>query len=167
MNHFLTWINAKLLPSVYFCMIILNEDRMQFDPNNPVVKLCALGMDLEGEGKPEAAYQLFRKAWNESSDDFERFIAAHYIARHQKSAADKLTWDKTALDLALKLNDHAMEANYPSLYLNVGKCYEDLNDFDQARENYQFALSFSDQLPNNGYGDMIRSGIRNGIKRVS
>lgn len=140
---------------------------MQFDPNNPVVKLCARGMDLEGEGKPEEAYQLFQKAWNESSGNFEKFIAAHYIARHQKSTADKLTWDKTALDLALKINDDTMKANYPSLYLNIGKCYEDLNDFEKARENYQSALSFSDCLPNDGYGKMIKSGIENGIERVS
>lgn len=140
---------------------------MLFDPNNPVVKLCARGMDLEGEGKPEEAYQLFQKAWNESSGDFEKFIAAHYIARQQKSTADKLTWDKTALDLALKINDDSMKANYPSLYLNIGKCYEDLNDFEKARENYQSALSFSDYLPNDGYGKMIKSGIENGIERVS
>ena len=140
---------------------------MQFDPNNPVVKLCAQGMDLEGEGKPEEAYQLFRKAWNEATNDFGKFIAAHYIARHQKSTADKLKWDKTALDLALKINDDTMKANYPSLFLNIGKCYEDLNDFEKARENYQSALLFSDYLPNDGYGKMIKSGIENGIERVS
>ena len=34
---------------------------MEFDPNNQIVKLCALGMDMEGQGKLEEASNLFRK----------------------------------------------------------------------------------------------------------
>ena len=140
---------------------------MQFDPNNNVVKLCAQGMSLEGEGKPEDAYKIFQQAWSEATDDFEKFTSAHYVARHQKSVADKLRWDETALNLALKIEDENMKANYPSLYLNVAKCYEDLKDFDNARNNYQLALSFTNLLPDDGYGKMIKSGIINGIERVT
>jgi rifampin ADP-ribosylating transferase len=78
---------------------------MQFDPGNKIVKLCAQGMDMEGEGKPEDACRLFLQAWNEATDDFEKFIAAHYVARHQKSVAHKLEWDETALRLARKVNN--------------------------------------------------------------
>ena len=62
---------------------------MEVDPNNNVVKLCTQGMGLEGEGKPEEARELFIKAWNEATNDFEKFTAAHYVARHQKSVSDK------------------------------------------------------------------------------
>src|SRR5258706_12398032 len=140
---------------------------MQFDPNNNVVKLCARGMNLEGEGKPEDAYKIFQQAWNEATNDFEKFTSAHYVARHQKNIADKLRWDETALNLALKIEDESMKASYPSLYLNVAKCYEDLKDFDNARNNYQLALSFTNLLPEDGYGKMIKSGIVNGIERVT
>jgi rifampin ADP-ribosylating transferase len=140
---------------------------MQFDPNNNVVKLCAQGMEMEGKGNPEGAGRLFLQAWNEAVNDFEKFTAAHYVARHQKSVADKLKWDETALQLALKINDDTIKGTYPSLYLNIAKCYEDLNDFDNARKNYQLARSFSDYLPNDGYGKMIKSGIMNGIERIS
>ncbi len=140
---------------------------MQFDPNNNVVKLCARGMNLEGEGKPEDAYKIFQQAWNEATNDFEKFTSAHYVARHQKSVADKLRWDETALNLALKIEDQSIQASYPSLYLNVAKCYEDLKDFDKARNNYQLALSFTNLLPEDGYGKMIKSGIVNGIERVT
>ncbi|MFA5046643.1 MAG: hypothetical protein WC542_12020 [Paludibacter sp.] len=140
---------------------------MQYDPNNNIVKLCAQGMDMEGKGKPEDAGRLFLRAWNEATNDFEKFTAAHYVARHQKSIADKLKWDETALQLALKINNDSVKETLPSLYLNVAKCYEDLNDLDSAKKNYEFALSFSGRLPDNGYGNRIKKGIINGIERVT
>ena len=139
---------------------------MEFDTNNNVVKLCAQGMSFEGEGKKEEAFKMFKQAWNEATSDFEKFTAAHYVARHQKSVIDKLKWDETALSFALKINDEKMKGTYPSLYLNIGKCYEDLNDFDNARKNYEIANSFTSFLSDDGYSKMIKGGIINGIERV-
>jgi tetratricopeptide (TPR) repeat protein len=140
---------------------------MQFDPDNNVVKLCAQGMSNETEGNADEAAKLFLQAWKEATNDFEKFTAAHYVARHQKTVADKLKWDETALNLALKINDDKMKGSYPSLYLNIAKCYEDLKDIDNAKKNYQLALSFTKLLPDNGYGKMIKGGIMNGIERVT
>lgn len=140
---------------------------MEFDPNNPVVKLCAQGMDLEGLGQPEEASKLFLQAWDDAISDFEKFTAAHYVARHQKSVADKLKWDETALQLAQKINTDAIKVSFPSLYLNIAKCYEDLNDYNTAMRNYQLAVSFTCWLPDNGYGKMVISAILNGTERVS
>lgn len=139
---------------------------MQFDPNNKINKLCADGMNLEGEGKLEEASALFYQAWNEASNDVEKFTAAHYVARQQKSVADKLHWDRTALEFALKSKDENVEVTYPSLYLNIAKCYEDLEDFPNAEINYKLALSFAGLLPDEGYGKMIKSGIRSGLERI-
>jgi tetratricopeptide (TPR) repeat protein len=139
---------------------------MRFDPNNNIVKLCAQGMSLEGEGKPEEALKLYVLAWSQATNDFEKFTAAHYVARHQQRIADKLKWDETALTLALKIKDEGIKESFPSLYLNIAKCYEDLKDFDGARENYELALSFVNTLPENGYAKMIKAGITNGIERV-
>lgn len=97
---------------------------------------------------------------------FEKFTAAHYVARHQISVEAKLKWDEIALHLALKSNDENVKGALPSLYLNIAKDYEDLDDFDNARKNYQVALSFTNLLPDNGYGNMIKVGIKNGIERV-
>lgn len=121
---------------------------------------------MEGKGKPEQAKALFIQAWNESVSDFERLTAAHYVARHQPSVADKLKWDESALTLALKINDDRVKSLFPSLFLNVGKCFEDLNDLENALKNYRLGLSFTDQSPENGYESMIRTGILNGIARV-
>ena len=140
---------------------------MQFDPNNKIIKLCAEGMSLEGAGKKEEAAQLFRQAWDESTNDFEKITSAHYVARHQETVADKLKWDEIALQLALNINDETMKASYPSLYLNIAKCYEDLEDKTNALKHYELANSFAVLLPDDGYGKMIKSGIANGLKRVS
>ncbi|HNP24954.1 MAG TPA: rRNA adenine methyltransferase [Panacibacter sp.] len=140
---------------------------MLFDPDNNIVKLCANGMTAEGQGQTQEASRLFNQAWEEASNDFEKFTAAHYVARHQKSVADKLKWDETSLQFALKLNDETIKGFYPSLYLNIAKCYEDMNDMELARSNYQTALSFSNFLPDDGYGKMIKTGILTGITRIS
>jgi len=140
---------------------------MQFDPDNKIVQLCAKGMEREMAHQPEEASALFLQAWQDAGTDLEKFTAAHYVARHQGSVEDKLKWDMTALAFALKINDDSMQTSYPSLYLNIAKCYEDLQDKENAQKNYEAALSYANELPDTGYGQMIRSGIKNGINRLS
>jgi rifampin ADP-ribosylating transferase len=144
---------------------------MEFNPNNNIIKLCVQGMHLEEEGKAEEASKLFLQAWNEATDDFEKFTAAHYVARHQKTASDKLKWLETGLQFALKINNETVRSAFPSLYLNIAKCYEDLNDRDNARKNYELAVSFKDKPSDKGpfyhgtkadmqVGDLLTPGFR-------
>jgi len=140
---------------------------MKFDPDNEVVKLCALGMEFEGKGEKKKAAKLFQKAWKVSDTYFDKYISAHYVARHQKSVAEKLQWDKTALGFALKIDNKTIKGILPSLYLNIGKCYEDLKDFDTARTHYMLGKSYFDYLPTDGYGNMIKAGVEAGMERVS
>ena len=140
---------------------------MEFNQDNKVVQLCATGMDLEGQGKLTEASNHFEEAWNLASTDFEKFTAAHYMARHQKSISDKLNWDMTALNHALNISDDSIKETLPSLYLNIGKCYEDLGDFENAKNNYKSAFSFSTYLPDNGYGNMIKAGINRALARIN
>jgi len=130
---------------------------MLFDPDNPIIQRCAQGMTLEAEGQSAEACLLFEQAWSASTTVLEKFISAHYVARHQKTVAEKLQWDERALQLALPIEDVPIEdarvrGALPSLYLNVAKGYEDLKDFHQAKENDQLALSFTDYLIADGYG---------------
>ncbi len=144
---------------------------MEFNPNNPVIKLCLQGMDMERKGRPEEASRIFLQAWNEATNNFEKFTAAHYVARHQKNVSDKLKWLETALQFALKINNDAVKGAFPSLYLNIAKCFEDLNDLDNAKKNYELALSFTDKPSDNGpfyhgtkadlqVGDLLTAGGR-------
>jgi hypothetical protein len=123
---------------------------MEFDPNNNVIKLCVQGIDMEGKGKPEEASRIFLQAWNEATNDFEKFTAAYYVARHQKDVRDKLKWFETALQLASKINNDTVKEAFPSLYLNIAKCYEDLSDLDNAKRNHELAISFTDKLSDKG-----------------
>lgn len=123
---------------------------MEFNPNGIVVKLCLQGMGLEEKGQPEEASSLFLQAWNEATNDFERFIAAHYVARQQQNVSDRLKWLETALQLALKLNDDAVKAAFAPLYASIAKCYAELNDVDNAKRNDDLANSFADKPTDKG-----------------
>jgi len=139
---------------------------MLFDPNNKIVQLCSHGIILEREGKAAEANQMFLNAWNEAVTDSEKFTAAHYLARKQNSVEDKLKWDLTALEFALKVKGEEMKGAYPSLYLNIGKCYEDLKDIENAKSNFLLAESYAGYLQEDGYGNMIRNGIKSALERV-
>jgi tetratricopeptide (TPR) repeat protein len=123
---------------------------MEFNPNNNVVKLCLQGMSMEEKGKLEEASKLFLQAWNEAANDSEKFISAHYVIRHQKNASDKLKWLETALQIGFKINDDTVKSAFPSLYSNIAKCHEDLNDLDEAKKNYELAASFKSKLSETG-----------------
>ncbi len=123
---------------------------MVFDPNNNVVKLCLQGMSMEEKGNLEEAGKIFLQAWNEATNDFEKFTAAYYVARHQKEIHDKIKWLETALQFGLKINDHNVKAAFPSLYSNIAKCYEDLGDPTNAKKNHDLAISFSGKPSDNG-----------------
>ena len=140
---------------------------MEFNQASKTVQLCAKGMELEGQGQLTDAFNHFNEAWSVATDDIEKCTAAHYIARHQKSIADKFKWDLTALQFALNIKDDSVGEFLPSLYLNIAKCHEDLRDYDNAKTNYLLAFSFSDRLPDNGYSNMIKGGIKNGLDRVN
>ncbi|HEY8931670.1 MAG TPA: hypothetical protein VIM55_20880 [Mucilaginibacter sp.] len=140
---------------------------MNFDPNNPVVKLCVSGMELEAQGKIAEAHELFEQAWNSASNDFERFTAAHYLARNQQDPKDNLYWNREALRFALILSHEGVKPQLPSLYLNVAKSHEILGEVDEAKSNYQAAAEHSVHLPEGGYGSLIKSGINAGLKRTN
>ena len=123
---------------------------MEFNPNNKVIQLCVQGMNMAEKGEPEEARRLFLQAWNKSTNDFEKFIAAHFVARHQDEVRDKLSWLETALRFASEVNDDSVKSAFPSLYLNIAKCYEELGDDDNAKKNQQLAISFAEKPADKG-----------------
>lgn len=123
---------------------------MEFDPRNAIVQLCLQGMAMEEKGEQEEALRLFMQAWNEATNDFEKFLGAHYVARRQKEVRDKLKWLETALQLVLKVNSDAVNGALPSLYSNIAKCYEELGDPDNAKKNQELATSFSERPADKG-----------------
>ncbi|MCB9045161.1 MAG: NAD(+)--rifampin ADP-ribosyltransferase [Chitinophagales bacterium] len=144
---------------------------MEFSPFNPVVKLCIRGMDMEEKGQPEDAVKLFLAAWNEATDDFEKYLAAYYIARQRNALADKLKWYETALQYALQVNDDGVTGAFPRLHTNIAQCYEELGESDKAQKHYETAATFPSQPTDEGpfyhgtkadlqVGDMLTAGRR-------
>src|ERR1700759_3333984 len=129
---------------------------MQFDPENNIVKLCGEGMMAEGEGDAGKASILFQQAWDSATNDFEAFIAAHYLARHQNTPDATLKWNIESLKRAKQVDNEEIRQVYPSLYLNIGKSYEDLGRMKEAKINYQLGEDNAWFLPDDGYGKMIK-----------
>jgi len=123
---------------------------MEFDPRNNVVQLCVQGMDMEDKGETDEASRLFLQAWNEATDDFEKFTAAYYVARHQDSVADKLNWLEKSLQYALKINDVTVMAAFPALYSKVAECHEELGDLASAQKYRELANSFTEDPSDDG-----------------
>lgn len=130
---------------------------------------------MEKNNSPEEASKLFYQAWNKATNDFEKFISAHYVARHQKSVAEKLQWLETDLQLALKINDDTVKSAFSPLYLNIAKCYEELGNENEAKKNRDLAAS-SDSTPSDKgpfyhgtkadlqIGDLLTAGNKSNYK---
>ncbi|KAB1232342.1 NAD(+)--rifampin ADP-ribosyltransferase [Chryseobacterium viscerum] len=148
---------------------------MEFSPFNPVIKLCLQGMNFEDKGMPEEADRLFLQAWEESSNDHEKFLAAHYVSRHQKTGADRLKWLEISLEFALKINDDTVKSALPSLYQNISKCYNDVGDTEKSKKNSELALLLKNHPSDKGpfyhgtkadlhIGDLLTAGGNSNYK---
>lgn len=123
---------------------------MEFDPRNNIIRLCIQGMDMEEKDQPDEASRIFLQAWDEATNDFEKYIAAYYVARQQKDVQGKLKWYETSLQHALAINDVSVIGAYPSLYANIAKYYEELGDGDNAKKYHDLATSFRNNPSDNG-----------------
>ena len=139
---------------------------MTIDPDNPIVKLCADGMRAEAEEPAGAAKTLYEQAWEIADDDYERCIAAHYLARHQDGPEETLRWNELCLGYADLVDDERVAGFYPSLYLNIAYAHEQLGNRQRAEECYHAAEAHFSTLPDGPYGDMVRDGVARGLERL-
>jgi len=130
---------------------------MPIDPNNPVVLLCAAGMERDGE--PEEARRLFQQAWDARRNDYDAAIAAHYLARHQRTPHETLRWNSLAVTHAERVVDGRTTELFPSLYLNLASSLTALGRLDEAREIIGRAKEHLEGLRADGYRDFLAIGI--------
>jgi tetratricopeptide (TPR) repeat protein len=139
--------------------------RAAVDPNNPVVTMCAEGMRAESEGHAAEAKELFERAWQAATDDYEACIAAHYLARHQETREETLAWNEESLRRAELVGDERIAGFLPSLFLNLGHCHEELGDAEKARTFFLLAEQNLPAVPVGPYGDMLRDGVARALER--
>jgi tetratricopeptide (TPR) repeat protein len=142
------------------------EVTVPIDPDNPVVKLCAEGMQAESSGRLDEARERYEQAWTEHSNDYEACIAAHYLARHQSSVEAELEWNRVALAKAARVDADLVSGFYASLYLNLGHSCEKTGDMDAARENLRLAEHHLEAVPDGRYKEIVRGGIENAQERL-
>lgn len=137
---------------------------MFFDPDNPVMQLCAAGMQVDGE--PAKALVLFEQAWAARRDDFDASVAAHFVARHQATASATLEWNERALRHADALTDERLTALLPSLCLNLAESYRIAArpvEADALAHRGMLALGGS---PDDGYRQFVRAGLERLLQRL-
>ena len=127
------------------------------DLANPVVALCAQGMEVEGT--PDEALRLFEQAWAIRSNDFESAVAAHFLARHQSTDAATLHWNALAVQHAESDPDGRSGELLASLYLNLGDSHARLGETVPARAAARRAAEHLAALPPGGYRDFVEMGI--------
>lgn len=138
---------------------------MLFDPENPVMQLCAAGMQVDGE--PAKALALFEQAWAARRDDFDASVAAHFMARHQPTADATREWNKRALQHADALTDERAMPLVPSLCLNLAESYRLDARLGEAEALVHRGLSVLDRLPyDDGYAQFVRSGLDRLLQRL-
>jgi hypothetical protein len=130
---------------------------MNLDPANPVVALCAEGM--QKEGTPSEAKRCFQEAWDLRQDDVDASIAAHYLARHQDTPEETLWWNHVALQHAQAAKDDRVRPFMASLHLNYGDSLLATGDLVGARGALAGARSWVALLPDDGYRALVSRGI--------
>lgn len=150
------------------------------DQPEPVMVDIGRGIELNQQGETEAARELFAAVWQkiggEGGDPLHVCALAHSMADVQDDVSEELLWDQRALAAAHRLTDErtaragvtAPAAGfYPSLHLNLAECYRKLGDFEQARAHLHHGQDSVDDLPDDGYGRVIRRGLDQLAERLS
>jgi hypothetical protein len=109
------------------------------DQSSQAIALCINGTQAEYAGRPDTAHALYQQAWDTAADDYERCIAAHYLARFQATPEETLHWNEVALALAEGVGDDRVTPFFPSLYVNLGQSHEQLGHKAEAQRFYQLA----------------------------
>jgi hypothetical protein len=130
---------------------------MSFDPDNPVIALCAAGM--AAEGTPAEARVLFERAWAARRDDYEAAIAAHYLARHQATAAATLHWNALAVTHLERIADERAGDLGASLYLNLAHSLLAAGRRTEAKAAAARSTQHVQALSPGGYRQLIEQGI--------
>jgi hypothetical protein len=118
---------------------------------------------------PDEARRLLAEIWDDDgADALHRVAVAHYLADLQTDPHDELAWDRRALAEAEAVTDDRaraagvlapVRAFYPSLHLNLGESYRKVGDLAAARDHLARGRASVDTLPDDGYGQMIRTGL--------
>ena len=127
----------------------------------------AIGVALAGDR--EGGRELLAACWRGTAvpDAAQRCVLAHYLADVQDELDDEVAWDEAALtafaDVAetelAPIGIPSARALEPSLHLNLGDGYRRQGRFEDARAQADAGEVVAYLLPDDGYGQMISTGL--------
>lgn len=128
-------------------------------------------------GDREAGREDLLACWDTVSDGehAKRCVLAHYLADLEGNLDNEITWDERALvayqhvgesDLA-PIGIPSANGLAPSLHLNLGDGYLRQGHLDRARSHLNAGLSTVHHLGGDGYGAMIRTGLKRLDARIA
>lgn len=111
-----------------------------FNPQNKIIRLCMLGMNLiEEQGDFEEGMDTLKKALSESENDFDRFIVTYKTAKYEKESSIKLRLLEECKQYIIKSDDYGVKSTFSTIYLDIARCYEELGDLEKAKANYELS----------------------------
>ncbi|CCQ18279.1 MAG: hypothetical protein WBD41_11485 [Rhodococcus sp. (in: high G+C Gram-positive bacteria)] len=138
---------------------------------DPTMDLIAQAVTDGRSGNADTARTQLQDLWKligVSGDPFHRCTLAHYMADLHTDPAQALAWDVRALDAADAVSEQRVQQHhtnlhiegfYPSLHLNLADNYRRLGSFDTAREHLTAARERLSALPDDSYGELIRTAL--------
>ncbi|WP_223881025.1 hypothetical protein [Nesterenkonia ebinurensis] len=134
----------------------------------------AIGVALSGE--KGQGHKLLLESWRAtaSSNHAQRCVLAHYLADTEEELAKEVAWDEAALGEYRHLEEDSLASIgvtsargfEPSLRLNLADGYHRLDKLEAAREQLAAGQACAAVLGNDGYGNMIRTGLSNLAQRM-
>jgi hypothetical protein len=138
---------------------------------DPTMADLAAAVDLGRAGERDAARRRLIAMWDDlgaDGDALHRCSVAHFLADLQDDVREELLWDERALSAAQDLTDGRAQEQHavlfvrglqPSLQLSLADDHRRLGDPVRAREHVALAEAALDELPDDDYGRLIRSGV--------
>ena len=139
--------------------------------HDPTMEAIGKAVVLGRQGHIESARHDLLVIWQQigvAGDPFHRCTLAHYLADLYEDPAVALIWDIRALDAANSLTDERAQQHhaslqvagfYPSLSLNIADNLRRLGAFEAAAEHISNAEQHTSALPDDAYGNTIRTAI--------
>jgi hypothetical protein len=131
----------------------------------------AAAVELGRAGERDAARRRLLAMWDDlgaDGDPLRRCSVAHFLADLQGDVREELRWDERALAAAQDLTDDRGQEHQaalvargflPSLQLSLADDHRRLGDPVRAREHFVLAEAALDELSDDDYGRLIRSGV--------
>ncbi|WP_326834715.1 ClpX C4-type zinc finger protein [Amycolatopsis rhabdoformis] len=145
---------------------LAHEENPAVPVADPVLATIAQVQQLALSGEREQAKAAYEQLWPrvEHGRPLHRLSVAHYLADLQDDPAAELRWDERALAAAAEVGPHHEDAAAvaplrASLHVNTAAALAKAGRGDEARHRLAAARLAEADLPDDGYGRLVRGRI--------